>query len=161
MGERKDSETVKWVNKDLEKYLTAKEYVDTAVIPLQPFQLSSDSNMGEDAFQLEVLSIYAQEIEKELSGRVLLTPTYFYLRTADLKEELTRLNNWIQDIQTQPFNEVFIFTFDNAWKKLEKDLAGNLLWFPGMKTGNIRTTEANTIIRNQVEQLSELIRSYW
>src|SRR5699024_11215380 len=98
---------------------------------------------------------------KELSGRVMLSPTYYYLKTADLKEELDRLNHWIADIQKQPFNEVFLFTFDNAWKKIEKDLEGNLLWFPGMKTGNIRSQEANTLIRNQVEQISELIRSYW
>lgn len=153
--------SVRWFNKDLEKYVGAKEYVDTIIIPLQAFQMSDDANLEKDAFQLEVLSIYASEIEKELSGRVMLTPTYHYLKTADLQTEVERLNAWITDIQQQPFSEVFIFTFDNAWRKIEKDLHGNLLWFPGMKTGNIRTEEAGKIIRNQVEQISELIRSYW
>lgn len=152
---------MKWFNKDLEKYVTAKEYVDTVIIPLQAFQLSDDTNIKKDAFQLEVLSIYAAEIEKELSGRVMLTPTYHFLKTANLTDEVNRLNSWIKDIKQQPFTEVFIFTFDNSWKKLEKDLEGNLLWFPGMKTGNIQTPEAATLIRNQVEQISELIRSYW
>lgn len=152
---------MKWYKDDIQKYLTAKEYIDTAIIPLQAFHLSDDNNVEQDAFKQEVLQIYAKEIEKELSGRVLLTPTYHYLKSADLSMEMNRLKDWISDIEKQPFKEIFIFTFDTAWKKLEKELPCNLIWFPGMKTGNIRSEEANKLIRNQVEQISELIRSYW
>lgn len=154
-------QTVKWNSHDIKKYIGAKEYVDTAIIPVQAFQLSNDSQLEGDAFQREVLSVYVNELERELSGRLLLTPTFYFLKTTGLEKEKDRLNDWIQDIQKQPIREVFIFTFDPIWRKLEKDLNCNVLWFPGMKDGDVGTPEAVKLIRNQVKQISELIQAYW
>lgn len=152
---------LKWFSEDLKKYVEAKEYVDTAIIPLQAFHLSEDAIVGNDAFQREVLSIYAQEVEKELSGRVMLTPTYNYLKYANIETEVNRLNEWITNLETQPFKTIFCITFDNVWKKNEKELNCNLLWLPGMKSGNIKSAETLRVIKSQVEQISELIQSYW
>ena len=152
---------MRWFSEDIKKYIPAKEYIDTIIIPLQAFQLSEDSSLEKDAFQREVLSIYAQEIEKELSGRIMLTPTYNYLKFTNMESEMNRLNEWIENIETQPFKTIFVMTFDNSWKKVEKDLNCNLLWLPGIKSGNIKSEETILVIRNQVEQISELIRSYW
>lgn len=152
---------MKWVKNDIEKYVEAKEYVDTVVIPIQSFQLSDDTQLVKDTFAGEVLSIYANEIEKELSGRVLLTPAYTYNKTTDLEIEVQRLNNWIKDIKEQPFKHVFLLTLDMNFKKVEKDLDGNLLWFPGLQPTDLQSQEAVQMIRSQIEQISELIRSYW
>src|SRR5690625_1194810 len=152
---------MRWFSEDIKKYIPAKQYIDTIIIPLQAFQLSEDSSLEKDAFQREVLSIYAQEIEKELSGRIMLTPTYNYLKFTNMESEMNRLNEWIENIETQPFKTIFVMTFDNSWKKVEKDLNCNLLWLPGIKSGNIKSEETILVIRNQVEQISELIRSYW
>lgn len=152
---------MKWFSEDLTKYVQAKEYIDTLIIPLEAFHLSQESNLEKDAFHREVLGIYTNEIEKELSGRVLLAPTYAYLKSSNLDNEVARLNSWIEDVKTQPFTSIFVITFDNAWKKVEKDLDCHLLWLPGMKPGNIKSEDAVKLIRSQVEQISELIRSYW
>lgn len=152
---------MKWFHEDMKKYKTAKEYIDTAIIPLQAFQLTDEQSLEDDAFQREVLSIYAQEIEKELSGRMMLTPTYNYLKFGSNVDEIKRLNEWVTHLQEQPFKTIFIMTFDMEWKKNEKDLDANLLWLPGIKKGNIRSEETIQVIRSQVEQISELIRSYW
>lgn len=152
---------MKWYSEDLIKYVQAKEYIDTLIIPLEAFHLSQESNLEKDAFHREVLGIYTNEIEKELSGRVLLAPTYAYLKSSNLDNEVARLNSWIKDVKTQPFTSIFVITFDNAWKKVEKDLDCHLLWLPGMKPGNIKSEDAVKLIRSQVEQISELIRSYW
>ncbi|MBO1003042.1 DUF2487 family protein [Pseudogracilibacillus auburnensis] len=152
---------MKWFSEDLTKYIQAKEYIDTVIIPLQAFHLSEDNSLKKDAFQREVLSIYAREIEKELSGRILLTPTYNYLKFSDIDREVNRLNEWLNDIGNQPFKTVFAMTFDNSWKKIEKELDCHLLWLPGIKSGNIKSEETLKVIRSQVEQISELIRSYW
>jgi len=152
---------VKWFSEDLKKYVQAKEYIDTIIIPLEAFHLSQESHLEKDAFHREVLSIYTNEIEKELSGRVLLAPAYSYLKSNDLADEVERLNTWIKDITTQPFQTIFVVTFDSTWKKVEKDLDCNLLWMPGVQTGNIKSKEVMQFIRSQVEQISELIRSYW
>ena len=152
---------MKWFQDDLQKYGQAKEYIDTLLIPLQKFQISDDANIQNDAFQREVLGIFANEIEKELSGRLMLAPTYFYLKSADQTSEIKRINEWIEEVKKQPFENIFLMTFDNSWKKVERELDGNLLWLPGMKPMDIQSKEAVTIIRNQIEQISELIRSYW
>lgn len=152
---------MKWFHEDVKKYKTAKEYIDTAIIPLQAFQLTDEQTLEDDAFQREVLSIYAQEIEKELSGRMMLTPTYNYMKFASSESELARLNEWVKHLQEQPFKTIFVMTFDMEWKKNEKGLDANLLWLPGIKKGNIRSEETIQVIRSQVEQISELIRSYW
>lgn len=152
---------MKWTKSDVEKYVEAKEYVDTVVIPVQSFQLSKDDQLIKDTFAGEVLSIYANEIEKELSGRLLLTPTYTFNKQSDIKQEVARLNEWIADIKEQPFEHVFLLTLDLNLKKEEQALDGNLLWFPGLQPTDLQSQEAVQMIRSQIEQISELIRSYW
>ena len=152
---------MKWTSEDLQKYVQAKEYIDTAIIPTLGFQMTQEKSMGKDAFQRELLAIYTNELEKELSGRVLLTPPYNYIKTNEMRNEVVRLNEWIDHIYKQPFTTIFILTFDNQWKKNEKELDGELLWFPSVQTSNIKSEETIHFIRNQVEQISELIRAYW
>ena len=152
---------VRWTSDDLSKYIQAKEYIDTAIIPLVGFQMNTENKMEKDAFQREVLSIYTNEIEKELSGRLLLAPNYNYIKTKDLSEEVTRLNKWVEHINEQPFSNIFLLTFDNQWKKEEKNLDGELLWFPSLEHDSLKSEETIRTIRSQVNQISELIRTYW
>lgn len=153
--------SMKWYRDDLTKYKSAKKYIDTAIIPVQAFQITEDESIEQNAFYSEVLSIYTNEIEKELSGRVLLLPTYTYLKSANIESEVARLNEWIEATLQQPFKELFVVTFDINWKKVERKIDGNLLWLPGMKETDLQSSEAVSFIRNQVSDISELIRSYW
>lgn len=152
---------MQWSKQDLEQYIKAKEYVDTLIVPLLPFQLSNDSTLDKDAFQGEVLHIFTNAIERELAGRILLTPYYSYLRAKNLKSEVERLNIWVEDTLTQPFVHVFFITFDANWKKHETNLKGSLIWLPATQTGDTHSEEMRTFIQSQVSQISELIKSYW
>ncbi|MCF3941630.1 YpiF family protein [Oceanobacillus alkalisoli] len=152
---------MKWRKDDLEKYVQAKEYIDTILVPLVPFQLTNDADLGKNAFQQEVITIFANEIEQELSGRVLLIPSYLYLKDGDKAIEVERLNQWISETKNQPFKHSILLTFDSSWKKHEKELVGDLLWIPGVQTGDIHSKEMQEMIRDQVSQLSEIVRSYW
>lgn len=152
---------MKWIRKDLEQYIQAKEYIDTLIIPLVPFHLSDDNEVTKHAFQTEVLTSFSIELEKELSGRVMLTPNYYYLKSVKKEDEIVRINSWVEDTKKQPFKYVFFVSFDSTWKKHEPSLEGTLLWLPSMLTGDIHSEEISHIIRDQVKQVSELIRSYW
>lgn len=152
---------MKWKKTELDKYVQAKEYVDTILLPLIPFQMGSDKESEKSSFQNEVINIFANEIEKELSGRVMLAPNYYFLKTTDKAAEIDRLNSWIQDIKEQPFEHIVLLTFDAGWKKHEKSLNGNILWLPGMQSGDLRSKETAEFIRDQISQISEMIRSYW
>src|SRR5690554_2786837 len=123
----------------MKQYIQAKEYIDTLIIPLVPFHLSNDQEIATHAFQTEVLSSFSLELEKELSGRVMLTPNYYYLKSVEKEDESVRIQNWVDDSKTQPFNHVFFLTFDATWKKHEPDLPGVLLWLPSMLTGDIHS----------------------
>lgn len=160
MLERSDM-ILRWNKTDLAKYLTAKEYIDTLIVPLIPFSFSEENHFEKSAFLKEVLTLFSFEIEKELHGRVLLSPEYNYLKFNDKEEEIKRLNKWVDDAKTQPFSHIFFVTFDATWKKYEQQLEGNLLWLPGIPTGDMKSKEMRMIIVGQVEQISELIRSYW
>lgn len=152
---------MRWIKKDLERYVEAKEYIDTLLVPLLPFEFSNDPHIAKNAFQIEILTIFLHELEKELTGRVVLSPSYYYLKKAVKEEEIVRLNSWIADAKQQPFEHVFFVTFDATWKKEEKTMDGTLLWLPGTHSGDIQSKETAVMIRDQVEQVSELIRSYW
>lgn len=152
---------MQWKKKNVDQYLEAKEYIDTMLIPLMPFQIAEDSQLSSNAFQNEVLTVFSLEIEKELAGRIMLAPNYNYLLTADRTDEITRLNKWTCEIMKQPFKHIFLFSFDAGWKKYEKSLDGNLLWIPGIPSGDINSKETQSSVRQQVAQVCELIRSYW
>lgn len=152
---------MKWEKSDMEKYIAAKEYLDTAVLPIQPFNISDDSTIVEDAFQREVLAAFSREIEKELSGRTVLIPTYNYLKSADLSDEVDRLNAWANYLLEQPFKTVVYLTFDSTWRKHMKEIEGELIWLPGIKTGDLKSKETQKFIKEQVEQIVQLIKSFW
>lgn len=151
---------MKWHSKDIKQYSKAKEFVDTLFIPLIPFHLSS-GDVEKRALQNEVMSIYANEIEQSLTGRVMLVPHYYYLSSKDLQLEVERLNEWIQSTNNELFKHVFLLTFDSTWRKFEQQLDGTLIWLPGMYSGKIYSEEVTQMISDQVEELIELIRSYW
>lgn len=152
---------MRWRKIDLEKYVQAKEYVDTILLPLVPFRLGNDEEAQKNSFQEEVMDIFAHEIEQELSGRVMLIPSYYYLKNEAKETEAERINQWVEDAKLQPFQHIVLLTFDSAWKKVEQELHGNLLWLPGMQTGDFQSKEMQQLIRDQIGQLSEIIRSYW
>lgn len=152
---------MKWIKADLERYTEAKEYIDTLLVPVLPFQFSDDAQLGKSAFQMEVMLVFINELERELMGRVLLAPPYNYLKRANKTTEIQRLSMWIEDAQQQPFEHVFYITFDGTWKKEEQSLKGTLLWLPVPQSGDIYSKEIVTMIRDQVEQVGELIRSFW
>ena len=152
---------MQWIKKDIQTYIQAKEYVDTIIVPVMPFHLSSEPKVAKSAFQGEVLSIFIKELEKDLTGRVMLTPNYTYLKSSDKQKEVSRLNEWINDSSEQKFNHIFFITFDSTWKKFEPTLTGTLLWLPGIQSGDLYSKELQEIIQDQVTEISELIKSYW
>src|SRR5690625_2899486 len=98
----KEVTNLRWNKTDLAKYLTAKEYIDTLIVPLIPFSFSDENQYEKNAFLKEVLTLFTNEIEKELHGRVLLSPEYNYLKSNEKDFEISRLNQWIENAQTQP-----------------------------------------------------------
>jgi len=153
---------MKWRKTDFEKYIQAKEYIDTILMPLIPFQMSNNDEESEkSAAQAEIMTVFANEVEKELTGRIMLAPSYYYLKSSNKATEAERMNKWMEKINEQPFSHIILLTFDPGWKKHEQELDGNLLWMPAVHAGEIKSKEMQRIIREQVGQTIELIRGLW
>lgn len=160
MNFQKRGNTMKWRKKDLTQYVQAKEFIDTIIIPFIPFHMI-DNDFEKDSFQSETLNLFVSELEKELSGRILVTPNYHYIKTGDLESEVERVNDWTNHIMKQPFKHLFFISFDPKWKKMERELDGTLIWLPGFLSSDLHSEESKQQIRAQVKDVIELIRSFW
>ncbi|WP_226034696.1 YpiF family protein [Aquibacillus saliphilus] len=152
---------MKWQKEDIDQYQGAEEFVDTLLIPLMPITMNSKKDIKKLAFQGDLLNFFANEIEKQFKGRIFLIPTYSYYESNESENEVERLNNWVNQLTKNPFKHVFFLTFDHHWKKDERNLDGNLLWFPAIQTEEIDSKQTQPILKDQITQINELIRSYW
>lgn len=152
---------MKWNKKDISQYKEVKEYVDTLILPLLPITLDTNKDAEKFAWQGELIDLFSAELERNFTGRIFLMPSYQYINASDREKEIERINYWVQDAKTNPFQHIFFLTLDHHWKKYETNLDGTLLWFPAMASGDPTSKEFQTVIKDQVNQLSELIRSYW
>ncbi|MCP8616690.1 DUF2487 family protein [Salirhabdus salicampi] len=151
-----------WSQKDVKQYVKAKEYIDTAIIPLLPFALNKkDEELEKMSLQKEMLDLITYKMENTYKGRMFLFPAYMYLETEDLQNECLRLNQFAQAVQEQPFKHLFYVTPDFRWKKVERDIDGHLLWLPMISNGDVKDDSTQTVIQDQVTQMTDLIRSFW
>lgn len=71
---------MKWDIHSIEKFLAAREYIDTALIPIAKLDMGPTCKQSVEKLntQLKV----AQYIEDQLQGRLMLFPVYTYVRQA-------------------------------------------------------------------------------
>jgi|SRR5690625_706128 len=151
---------MKWTSKHIKQYSEAQEYVDTIILPLVPFTFLGEES-GKKALQNEVMSIFVNEIEQKLTGRLIQFPHYLYLPSKELEHEVERVNEWIDQNKNEFLEHIILLTFDSTWKKVEQDLKGSLLWVPAMYSGDIHSKEVSQMINDQINELIQLIQSYW
>ena len=148
---------MKWSAKDLDMYVHAKEFVDTALIPLVP--LSFGEQMKQSGSNNEFITILSMEIEKQMKGRMLLMPTYHYM--SDEEDKLPIIKRWTQKLETNNFKHVFYLTTDIAWKKYEQELEQHLIWIPAIPLENLENSQARDMINQQVNQITDIFTYYW
>ncbi|QDP40451.1 DUF2487 family protein [Radiobacillus deserti] len=151
---------MQWKESDIMQYIEAKEYVDTLIIPLIPMPLEKEEELVKYAGMAELTHFAAMTIENQFKGRIFLSPSFHYFKSTSKKLDITLLQQWIKQYQQLPFDHVFLFTFDHAWKKVEKELDGTLLWLPAVG-GKIEEARASEMMKEQLHQIMDLIQSYW
>ncbi len=148
-----------WNPKDVEMFLQAKEYVDTAVIPLLPVSLGKAAR--ETAAMGEFTAALAAEVEREYRGRILNMPPFTYLADESRAELANRLESWEEEIRAEGVAHVFYITADSIWKSMEDGLAGELIWVPSVDLGSIDGAAARQLLSGQAGQLQQLISGIW
>ncbi|MDG5787581.1 YpiF family protein [Evansella sp. AB-P1] len=150
---------MKWTAQQMDMYLSSKEYVDTAIIPLIPLDWKNDAkgivSMG------EFTSILVDEIERQFKGRLFQIAPYTYLTEEEEQDKLNRLLTWDKHFFKHGFKHIVYITSDSFWKTVEKDLPDMLIWVPSLSLETMDDSYAKQIIDQQLKQLLPLITNKW
>ncbi|WP_017755567.1 DUF2487 family protein [Calidifontibacillus oryziterrae] len=150
---------MRWITKDIEMFLKAKEYVDTVIVPLVPITLSGDVKpiveMG------EFISLIATELEREYKGRLLVLSAFTYLKNEEYASLCERLNVWYKHLTAEEVKHVVLLTADPDWKLNEKDLEATLLWIPSISIYEIDKKSLEQLVKSQMKQIQTIVMSLW
>ncbi|MED1740959.1 YpiF family protein [Bacillus swezeyi] len=146
---------MKWNTQDADVYLNAKEYIDTAVIPLISVQLGDQFKSA--VSKGEFTSILAEELERQLKGRVYLFPPYTYLQ-ADEKSVKDIAD--LKEMSEKHFRHTVFLTTDEQWKQVLKD-EQKLLWIPAIPLEHMKDSLKQKLLEDQIEQILNILLQYW
>ncbi|WP_223702030.1 YpiF family protein [Sutcliffiella deserti] len=150
---------MKWTSKDIAQYVQAKEYIDTAIIPLISISFKDDE-IKNSASHGEYISILSLELERQFKGRVLLLPSYSYYHNNSPETKLQSVNEYIHHIKKE-MKHVFLLTSDSSWTKSEEELEGKLLWLPAIPLEDMEEKYKMKIVQDQMNQLLPMFIQKW
>ena len=150
---------MKWIAQDIDTYLNAKEYIDTAIVPL--YSLSLGNEMKQSAEMGEFISLLSAHLERQFTGRVLLFPPFTYLKNDFSEKVINELNKWEDYIIQSEFKYVFYLTSESDWKLYEGGMTGTVLWLPALPLKEMTDSQKMSVIDSQVKQLMNLFTQKW
>ncbi|MCM3566797.1 YpiF family protein [Neobacillus mesonae] len=150
---------MKWLPQDVETYSAAKEYVDTAVVPL--YSITIGKGVKQSAAASEFITLLTNYLERQFTGRILLFPPFTYLGNEQDEKVLTDLKKWEESILDAGFKHVFYVTSDFEWRSREGELNGTLIWLPAIPLEQMNDTQKLTMIDSQVQQLLTIFTQKW
>lgn len=144
-----------FIGKDMDQYLSQKDYVDTAVVPLLQLDLS-EAGLKSSAGASEYLQSLTALLEKQFKGRILLFPPVAYAKSADR----TRLSNELSfEMKNADFKHVFYMTTDAEWRSVEE--LKNVLWLPAIPTEHMDRNFKQSVMEDQLRQVLPLFLKEW
>ncbi|KMK76424.1 YpiF family protein [Alkalihalobacillus pseudalcaliphilus] len=150
---------MKWQVNDIDKFLQAKEYVDTAFLPLIP--VTSQNHLKSIVAMGDFMTIISRELERQFQGRGLLFPAFTYLKSESPEEKKERLLSWIAELKQGGFEHIFLLSSDADWKTVESSLHADLIWLPTIPLEHMDFTNKQQVIAEQIKQLVPLLTNTW
>ena len=144
-----------FIGKEIDQYLSQQEYVDTAVVPLLPLDLSA-AGMKLSAGASEYLHSLTTLLEKQFKGRILLLPPISYAKIANrqrIADELTK------ELEQTQFKHVFYLTTDSEWRTI--DSLKNVLWLPAIPIEDMDKSFKKSVMEDQLRQVLPLFMNEW
>jgi hypothetical protein len=156
---RKAGKRMKWIPEEVETYLKAMEYVDTAVVPL--ISLSFREEMKQSAAKHQFITLLTTHMERQFTGRILLFPSFTYLKSGSTEKVINELKEWEENIEKSNFKHIFYLTSESDWKIHEQQLNGTILWLPAIPLESVSDSQKLSLIDSQVNQLLTLFMQKW
>ncbi|QOR65255.1 YpiF family protein [Cytobacillus suaedae] len=151
---------MKWVTRDMDLYLQAKEYVDTAVIPLVP--ATWDHDVKTTVAMGEFITILTNEMERQFKGRIILFPPFTYTARESVESRIERLTTWTSELSEKGMKYFFFVSSDSVWKQSEEKLeTGSLIWLPSLPLEYVEEKYKQAMLQDQMKQLITIFMSIW
>jgi hypothetical protein len=150
---------MKWTPQDIETYLNAKEYVDTAVVPL--LSVSIGGEMKQSASAGEFITLLTGYFERQFTGRLLLLPPFTYLKSKNGESTISDLKDWEADLVKGEVKHIFYITSEIDWRSWEEELTGTVIWLPSIPLEHMNESQKLSVIDSQVKQLLDLFTQKW
>ncbi|AOM82820.1 YpiF family protein [Salisediminibacterium beveridgei] len=151
---------MKWNSQSIETFVSAKEFVDTALIPLIPLDLQLDPSKA--ALQGEYIAILADEVEKQLTGRVMLVPPYPYKQNKGKSDTLIHeLNEWNSYYYNAGMVNTICLTCDEELVELNALSKARVIWMPMIPLDHLEARQAKEMVREQASQVLPKIMKIW
>ncbi|MBT2733312.1 YpiF family protein [Neobacillus sp. C211] len=150
---------MKWIPQDIETYLNAKEYVDTAVVPL--ISVSIGGEIKQSAAAAEFITLLTGYLERQFTGRLILIPPFTYLNSKNGESTLSDLKDWEASLAKGEFKHIFYITSEIEWRAREKELHGTVIWLPSIPLEHLDDSQKIGVIDSQVKQLLVLFTQKW
>lgn len=150
---------MKWQAKEIDTYLQAKEYVDTAIIPLIPISWGSDVKV---TVQMgEFITLISDELERQFKGRMFQFPAFTYLKSEDLQGRVLKLNQLDDHLKDNGFKHILYITSDVEWKQLEVEMKDTLLWLPSLPLEHLDQKYKMEALSDQIKQMLPILTNKW
>ncbi|AZB43321.1 DUF2487 family protein [Bacillus sp. FJAT-42376] len=148
---------MKWAADDALAFEKEKQYIDTLVIPLIPAGASPSLLQNVEAGEFAML--LADELERQLRGRILLSPPFTYHPYE--KDKNSRLMDWKRDMEGT-FKYIFFLTTDSAWKTAgEEGFQETLLWMPSIPLQNMNEEVTGQLLDSHLQQIMNILLQFW
>ena len=140
--------------KDIEQFLNQKQFIDTAIVPLLPVDLSTESGMrsGSEADFLMSLVTY---VEKQFKGRIFLTPPFPYFQ----KEDKIDINYIYGNLVQAGFKHVVFIACDASLKQSNQEKT--VIWLPAIPLESMDLEVKNRILQDQLNYVIPQLTQVW
>ncbi|MDR0124998.1 YpiF family protein [Bacillus zhangzhouensis] len=145
---------MKFQAEDADRFLQSKDYIDTAIIPL----VGINANQIKQTVSLgEFTILVAEELERQLKGRVFLFPSHTYLEVNDRKQEdILAVKQSLQE----HFQHVVFITSDHNWKE-HSEISESLFLLKPVPLEHLKVELKQKIIQDSVEQILNFLLQKW
>ncbi|WP_059105124.1 YpiF family protein [Shouchella shacheensis] len=145
--------------KDMDTYLQAVDYVDTALVPLvQATWLKEPKTAAQTG---EFALLLAEELERQFRGRVMLLSPFSYTSSETIEERVLRLTHWYEELAVS-FKHVVLLTSDGTWKPEEGQLDNmRLLFVPSVPLEFVEPANRRELLNGQLKQLMPVLTDAW
>ncbi|AWM17410.1 YpiF family protein [Bacillus inaquosorum] len=145
---------MRWRITDAKDYLQAKDYIDTAVIPLINIKVGARFKIT--AEKGEFTQLLSDELERQLKGRVYLLPPYTYV---DRNEKTVQGLKDLREELISEFPHVVLLTSDENWNS--EDALGKIIVTPSVPLEHLNDSLKRKILDERTAEILNVLLQLW